>query len=69
MHNSIPSIIRHFQWFRYTQVLRAHILFYQIADNTMQRDKFATKMCKIATKFLYLVTKLCLDFLDKDGAY
>ena len=30
----------------------------------MQRDNFVAKICEIATKFLYLVSKLHLDFFS-----
>ena len=43
-------------------VLCGHILFCYTADHTMQRDDFATKICKIATKFSYVVAKLRVDF-------
>ena len=48
LHAQLHSfdIILHFQQFLSTQVLWAHILFCYTADNTMQRDDFATKFCK-----------------------
>ena len=48
------DVIQHFQRFLSTQVLWAHILFCYTADNTMQRNDFATKFAKLQLHFRIL---------------
>ena len=62
MHNSIPlisfAIFSGFFQNKYCGL----ILFCYAADNTIQRDDFATKFCEIVTTFSYFVAKLRLEF-------
>ena len=62
MYIYIPSIIHHFQWFLYLQVLQAYVLFCLTADNTMQRDDFATKICKNCDQIFVSCRKIATGF-------
>ena len=63
MHNSILSILfAIFSAFFKYEYCGLMLFCFAKSLTTMQLDDFVTKICKIATKFSYLVAKLQLDF-------